>query len=457
MTGIVLGSIIGFLTLSSAFYLYSYAVEQSLKKTRQKFLSRIDNALALQQNSMYDDALKIYEEIAATITRNSRQDSFRDIYALCKYGKGKCFQRKSIENAEFYNRAIQNYEEFLRCLPPADGDMEKRLKKIETYCSLGTLYTAFAKEVKTKDQAAYLKRAETLLSSALTDIDVVKTQGSPLKGSAYRELFSAAGYAAVQQALGTVYVELADTETRSNAVRSLTKAVDIYDAALQTYTIEEYPLEHTTILKAKTAALKKLFYLTKEIPYMDSALNVLKTLADHVGKSGQPLELFAVLQDLGDSTMLIIEHLDTASEGDQDKEALYAMLLDAAGHYERMLQLYHEKDLFLTNNEVASIYKRLGSIKTKLYYLKYEDTLLEEGIALYQKALGHTAEASLDFALVHSIVGDLYVVLSRLHNRKENIAKAKKAYSVAIKAYDNLGMTSDKQSVEQSVKSIDGW
>lgn len=457
MTGIVLGSIIGFLALSSGFYLYSYAIEQSMKRARQKFLSRIDNAQALLQNSMHDDALKIYGEITAFVTRSSRRDSFRDIYALCKYGEGKCFQKKSIQNAEFYNNAIQCYEEFLRCLPNADSDMERRLKKIETYCNLGMLYSAFVKEGKTKEQAAYLKRAETLLSSALVDIDIMMTQGAPLKESVHRELFSAAGYASLLQALGTVYLALSDTETRSNAVRSLTKAVETYDKALQTYTIEEYPLEHTNILQAKAVAFKRLFSLTREIPSMDNALVALKALADHLGKNGQPLELFTVLQDLGDSTMLIAEHLDYAEESDQNKELKYAVLLDAVGHYESMLQLYTEKNLFLTNHEVATIYKRLGSIKAKLYHLKYEDTLLEEGIALYQKALGHTAQGSIDWAMIQSIIGDLYVVLSRLRNRKENITKAKTAYSAAVKAYDNLGMTSDKQSVEQSIKSIDGW
>ncbi len=452
-------SIAGVFLLVAAGYLYSFFVEQSQKKTRLKMLSRISNAETLLQSGMYDDGFAIYEEILDSLKSGNKWTAFQDVYALCRYGEGKYFQRKAADDFTAYTNAVECYEEFLRYLSMPGLGLEEIIKKIEAHYNLGLLYVSCINKPQVKNRMTSLKRAEHLLTAALEFINEISLQPLSPEESDQQEHYTTKVHASIYQALGVIYSETSDTGLPKNAEKSLLKAIDAFDKALQFFTAQEYPAEHTEILSAYANVYKKLFALSGNINFMTVAAGTLKTLADYLERNDRQSELFTVIQDLGDSYMLMAQHLaETGTEeNNQNNEAKNAALTAAAEYYKKMIDIPKGGNVFVTNSDLALMYQKVGSATIKLYHIGQHEPHLEEGLSLYQKALEYVAEGSLDFANVQSVIGDLYVVLSRTHDRKENIAKAKAALNTALRIYDDMGLTPYKKNIELSLKNIDGW
>lgn len=457
MFTVFFGSLIGIIAIVAGAVLYNYALEESRKRTRQKLLARLDNAEALVQNGMLDDALKIYGEVSRSATGSGRGMLFPDIYALCRYGEGQCFRKKAGGAPEFLSSAIQSYEEFLRHLPSAGIGIDEELKRGETYYHLGLLYLACITKLQVRDRTAYLKRAESLLASALTFVDLFAQEAGAPPGAAPQPGDTARVRASIHQALGDLYFELAETEHRRGAERLLTKAIEAYDESSRIYTPGPYPVEHAAIVKAKALSFKKLFSLSDDIRFMKCAVDMSKELVAHREAAGSADEHFASLQELADYSTSMALCLADADDNEQNRTLRQELLKDATACYERMLQLSHEDKVLIFNNDLSAIYQKLGSAKMRLFELEPAEALLEEGITLNRKALEYVSEGSVEFATIQAAIGDLYLQLSRRRSRKDDVAKAKAAYAAAIKIFDVMGLTSYKQTVELSLKSIDCW
>ncbi|MEW5747102.1 MAG: hypothetical protein AB1805_16860 [Nitrospirota bacterium] len=451
MFTVFFGSLIGIIAIVAGAVLYNYALEESRKRTRQKLLARLDNAEALVQNGMLDDALKIYGEVSRSATGSGRGMLFPDIYALCRYGEGQCFRKKAGGAPEFSSSAIQSYEEFLRHLPSAGIGIGEELKRGETYYHLGLLYLACITKLQVRDRTAYLKRAESLLASALTFVDLFAQEAGAPPGDAARVR------ASIHQALGDIHFELAETEHRRGAEQSLMKAIEAYDEASRIYTPGPYPVEHAAIVKAKALSFKKLFSLSDDIQFMKCAVDMSKELVAHREAAGSADEHFASLQELADYSTSMALYLADADDNEQNRTLRQELLKDATACYERILQLSHEDKVLIFSNDRAAVYQKLGSVKMRLFELEPAEALLEEGITLNRKALEYVSEGSVEFATIQAAIGDLYLQLSRRRSRKDDVAKAKAAYAAAIKIFDVMGLTSYKQTVELSLKSIDCW
>ncbi|HEX8949784.1 MAG TPA: hypothetical protein VF790_12515 [Dissulfurispiraceae bacterium] len=457
MYKVIWGSILGLLALCAAVCAYSYIVEQARQKLRKRLLARIGNAESLLQSGMHDDALNIYEDILSSLKSGAGRPFFQDVYALCKYGLGKYFRKKAADDFSACRAAIENYEEFLHCLASPGIDLEEAVKKIEAQCDLGLLYVILVKQVKIKNWVSYLRRAETLLETSLAYIDDIARQAADSGDPAKQELTSTKVYASIHQALGIIALEISATQLHKEAERYLMEAVSSFDRALQSYSAREYPSEYADVLGNKASAYKKLFELTANVNYMSVAVDVLKTLVDHLEKNGKTGETPEVIQNLAAIHSAIAQRLMESADNEQFKETIRTSLLAASECYEKIIGLQDRATVPATRGELAHAYKKFADIKVKLHSLDQQTSFLDEAMALYLKSLEYVAEGSLDFANTQCVIGDLYAALSRTRARKDNIAKARAAYNAALKIYEEIGLVPQKRNVELSLKGIETW
>lgn len=454
---VVVSTVIITIAVVCSVALYNYAVEEGRKRTRRRLVSRLDNADALAQGGMHEDALAIYAEVAAAVAETGRRADFSDVYALCKRGEGRCYQKKAASEPEAAGNAIRSYEEFLRCLPAAGAGMEEELKRAEVSYHLGLLYVASLEQFPPKDRTACLKRAEGLLVSALSFVDLIAEQlGSPTAPQG-RASDASLVRASLHQALGAVYLQRAEREPRRSAEKLLAQAIEALDQALRRYTRDLYPAEYTRLMKQKALSFKKLFALSGDRALMISAAAALAELAAHLDTSDPAGALGETLKELAETQMDLARSLEDTPGREQSKVQRREAVSSAAACYERLLRLSAEESVPLFSADLSLLYQKLAGAKVTLFQLDPSDGLLEEAIALTGKALSHTGEGSLEAATIHSTAGDLYLQLSRRRNGKDNTLKAKAAYAAALKVFDSLGMVSYRQNVERALKNIEGW
>lgn len=458
MVSLFVFGIIGLLFVGAGGYLYSYLSAEERERNRRRLRSRIVNAEALLQSGMADDAAQIYREVLGAVEDGNKRAVYPDIYALCRYGEAGCDQKKADSDPAACVNAINCYEEFLRLAPQlTDEDEEGEARKAEASYRLGLLYASYVKKLSRKDQRAVLKRAETLLASSLESLGAIAKRVYSREYQSQPERTAARVGGSVQMTLAAVYASLSEFQGSKNGEITLLKALDAHESALQVYTSEEYPVEYAVVLRDTVNTHTRLFELTGNAGFLDSAIARLERLAHYMESAKRDSDLFSVCRELGEAHLLKAKSLSESEDKNEKRDAVQEPLSSAFRCYERMATLAGEGGVAVSDGGMAEICQKMGDIKNRLYQLTLQKSDLEGAIALYEKALGHVEEGSVDYANVQSMLGSLFVVLGGLQDRKANVGKAKAAYSIALEIYDDKGLTAYKQSVEATLREIVLW
>lgn len=429
--------------------------EEIKKRTYRKLLGRVTNAESFLFSSMYDEARKIYDDILAAAKDAASQIIYPDIVAECNYGLGKCYQIWSTDNPEAFVNAIQCYESFLEYYKDSGGDEALEAKKLETGYNLGVLYAAYGRIVQKKDHPEYLRRSEQLLGNSLKNIDIIAHRLFPHESAAGLQTATAMIKGSIYKTLAAIHYDLSETESGSRAESSLKKSIEACHSASQYFTRDDYAKEYAELLEHKVQACARLCSIAESRDNVQQTITTQREFLAFLESNARFSDLFDYYGETGDSCANLARLILGESDNDQNKKAGHKALEEACSSYRKMIKLYDEGRVVVVNADIAKAYHKVGETLIKIYHLGLQETYVTEAFAAFRKALDYVLDGSIEMANIQSMMGNLYVILSKHHDRKANLKEARSAYRTALKIYDIKGLIPHKQYVEAALKQID--
>ncbi len=429
-------------------------LEEIKIRNYHKLLARIVNAESFLASGIYNDARKIYDDVLIAAKDDASRIIYPDVVAQCNYGLGKCYQIWSADDPTAFPNAIQCYENFLEYYKNSTDDEAMEARKLETRYNLGLVYAAYIKAAQKKDYPAFLKRSELLLNGSLKHVDIITRQLFPQESPAGLQTAETKTTGSIFQALSAVYHAFSEMEFGDKAEASLLKSLGACDNALKYFT-SDYATEHAGLLQRKVDTCKRICSLADTPDNVRKVIAAQKDVISFLQSNARFNDLFELYRETGDSYVHLAKLVSDAGDNDNSKETGLKALEDACAIYKEMITLYDEDRVVVVNTDIANVYQKMAEALVKRYHLDLQESYLTDAFTAFQKALGYVPDGSVEMANIQSLIGSLYVILSKHHDRKANIKEARSAYKIALKIYDSKGLVPYKQYMEASLKEIE--